>query len=48
MKLTYNEFLVLTTIEKYKESYSQRKLSELTGLSLGTVNKVIKILLDKN
>jgi CTP:phosphocholine cytidylyltransferase-like protein len=47
MKLTYNEFLVLTTIEKYKESYSQRKLSELTGLSLGTVNKVITILLDK-
>lgn len=41
MQITYNEFLVLTTIEKEKEKLSQRKLSELTTLSLGTINKII-------
>jgi len=41
MKLTYNEFEVLTTIEKEKEMLSQRKLSDLTKLSLGTINKII-------
>lgn len=41
MQITYNEFLVLTTIEKEKEKLSQRKLSELTKLSLGTINKII-------
>jgi len=41
MKITYNEFLVLTTIEKEKEKLSQRKISELTKLSLGTINKII-------
>ncbi len=46
MELTYNEFLLLTTIEKERKAYSQRKLSELTGLSLGTVNKIITIFLD--
>ena len=45
MKITYNEFLVLTTIEKEKEKLSQRKLSELTKLSLGTVNKIVSDLL---
>ncbi len=45
MKITYNEFLVLTTIEKEKEKLSQRKLSELTKLSLGTINKIISDLL---
>ena len=44
MKLTYNEFLVLTAIERVKESCSQRKLAELTDLSLGTINNVISIL----
>ena len=41
MKITYNEFLVLTTIEKEKEKLSQRKLADLTKLSLGTINKVV-------
>ncbi len=45
MNITYNEFLVLTTIEKTKEKLSQRKISELTKLSLGTVNKIISDLL---
>ena len=39
--MTYNEFLALTIIEKEKQSMSQRKLSQLTGLSLGTINNVI-------
>ena len=47
MKITYNEFLVLTTIEKEKEKLSQRKLSELTKLSLGTINKVVSELIKK-
>ena len=46
MKLTYNEFLVLTAIERIKESCSQRKLAEITELSLGTVNNVISVLLE--
>ena len=41
MNLTYKEFEVLTTIEKEKNKLSQRKISELTNLSLGTVNKII-------
>ena len=41
MQITYNEFLVLTAIEKTKEKLSQRKLSEITKLSLGTVNKIV-------
>lgn len=45
MKITYNEFLILTTIEKIGESCSQRKLSELTDLSLGTVNKIVTSLI---
>ena len=48
MKLTYKEFEILTRIEKEKEKLSQRKLSELTGLSLGTVNKIITDLLKSN
>ena len=45
MQITYNEFLVLTTIEKEQEKLSQRKLSESTKLSLGTINKIISDLL---
>lgn len=48
MKLTHNEFLVLTAIEKNNESCTQRKLSDITGLSLGTINNVISILLKNN
>lgn len=46
MKLTYNEFEVLTVIEREKKKLSQRELTELTSLSLGTVNKVISSLLE--
>jgi CTP:phosphocholine cytidylyltransferase-like protein len=48
MKITYNEFLVLTTLEKEHEKLSQRKLSELTNLSLGTINKLVSDLLEKD
>lgn len=48
MKLTYNEFLVLMTIEKEKDKLSQRRLSEITKLSLGTVNKIVSDLLKNN
>lgn len=41
MNITYKEFEVLTTIEKEKNKLSQRKISELTNLSLGTINKII-------
>ena len=41
MNITYNEFTVLTTIEKEKTKLFQRKISELTNLSLGTINKTI-------
>ena len=48
MKLTYNEFLILTAIEKINVSCTQRKLAKLTGLSLGTTNHVITMLLKNN
>lgn len=48
MKLTYKEFEILTKIEKEKGKLSQRKLSDLTGLSLGTVNKIITDLIKNN
>ena len=48
VKLTYNEFLVLTTIEKEKDKLSQRRLSEITKLSLGTINKIVSDLLKNN
>lgn len=47
MNLTYKEFEVLTTIEKEKNKLSQRKISELTNLSLGTINKIITDLFNK-
>lgn len=46
MKITYNEFEVLTTILREKEKLSQREIAKLTGFSLGTVNKVITELLN--
>lgn len=46
MKFTYNEFEVLTTIEREKKKLSQRDIASLTNLSLGTVNKVVSSLLD--
>jgi len=47
MNLTYNEFLLLTTIEKANKTMSQRGLSELTNLSLGSINKVVSELISK-
>ena len=41
MKITYNEFEVLTLLERENKKLSQRSISELTDLSLGTVNKII-------
>ena len=46
MKFTYNEFEIITIIEREKTKLSQREISKLSGLSLGTVNKVISILLE--
>lgn len=53
MDITYNEFEILTCVEKEKKKLSQRELSKLTDLSLGTVNKVVidlqnRGLLDEN
>lgn len=46
MKLTYNQFEILTIIEREKEIMSQREIAKLSGFSLGTVNKVITELLE--
>lgn len=46
MKFTYNEFEILTIIEREKTKLSQREISRLSNLSLGTVNKVISTLLE--
>jgi len=45
MEFTYNQFEVLTTIEREKIKLSQREISKLSNLSLGTVNKVVSELL---
>jgi len=42
--LSRNEFDVLSNIATLKGKLSQRKLEEITGKSLGTINKTIKIL----
>ena len=41
MNLSYNEFLVLTTMKRAGKKLSQRDLSSVTELSLGTINKVV-------
>ncbi len=41
MKLTYNQFEVLTYLERNKEKVSQRNISKDINFSLGTVNKVL-------
>ena len=46
MKLTYNEFEVLTTIERNDKKLSQREISSITNLSLGTINKIVSELED--
>lgn len=47
MKLAYNEFEILTIIEKEKKKLSQREIAKLSNLSLGTINKVVSELLNK-
>lgn len=48
MELTYNQFEILTIIEREKSKLSQRNLADLSGLSLGTVNKAVSELLNEN
>ena len=45
MELTYNQFEILTIIEREKSKLSQRNLADLSGHSLGTVNKAVAELL---
>ncbi len=46
MKLTINQFEVLTKIEKNEKKLSQREIAKETSLSLGLVNKIISGLLE--
>lgn len=46
-ELTRKQFDVLTILEETGEKLSQRELSEKTGYGLGTVNKVLKELVEK-
>ena len=41
MKLTKKQFSVLVTLESERKSKSQRELAAVTGLSVGTVNKIV-------
>ena len=47
-KLTYNDFLILTAIEKENKAMSQRELSKITNLSLGKINKTVSYFLKNN
>lgn len=42
MNLTRKQFDVLSTLATTKETLTQRQLEELTGNSLGTINKIMK------
>jgi len=42
MELSKKEFDVLSTIATAKEKLNQRKVAEMTALSLGTVNKIVQ------
>lgn len=42
MKLTRKQFNILETLASSKSSLTQRQLEEVTGYSLGTINKVMK------
>ncbi|MCQ2441435.1 MAG: NTP transferase domain-containing protein [Clostridia bacterium] len=44
MELTKKQFDILSTLAMSKQSLTQRQLFELTGNSLGTINKTIKTL----
>ena len=44
----YNEYNnIINSLEKEKRELSQRKISKITNLSLGTINKTITSLLEK-
>lgn len=47
MNLTRKQFDVLSTLATTKEKLSQRQLEDITGHSLGTINKAIKDLTDE-
>ena len=42
MELTRKQFDILSTLATTKETLTQRQLEELTGNSLGTINKIMK------
>lgn len=46
MALSKNEFAVLNAL-RTADPYTQRKLSDATGLSLGTVNSTLKELSER-
>lgn len=46
MKLTRKQFDILETFATTKETLTQRKLEEITGYSLGTINRVMKELVE--
>ena len=46
MNLTRKQFDILTIIEENNEKLSQREISEQSGYGLGTVNKIIKELIE--
>ena len=47
MSLSNNEFKILFVLADAKEEYTQREISSLSGLSLGTVNEIFNNLLKK-
>lgn len=47
MNLTRKQFDILTVIEENTEVLSQREISEKSGYGLGTVNKIVKELVEK-
>ena len=44
MELTRKQFDILSTLAAAKEPLTQRRLEEMTGNSLGTINKVMRTL----
>ena len=45
--ITQNEFEVLVLLERVKKGLSQREIAKETNLSLGTINKTISSLIEK-
>lgn len=48
MELTRKQFDILSTLAVAKENLTQRQLEEMTGFSLGTINKIMKEFSEKN